>query len=93
MERFAKIDSAAELMRRIGEYGVLPLGPCAVPGFSLAEMTNEEDWHSGDPEKDPWQWRAAAASTAVDMPTASAPSTPSMRTSAGVSKQGPVSWQ
>ena len=60
MERFAKITSAKELMGRIDEYGLLPLGRCAVPGFSLAEMTDEGDWHSGDPESDPWQWRAVA---------------------------------
>ena len=38
-------------------------------------------------------WRAATASTAVLMPTASAPSTRSMRISAGDSNCGPVSWQ
>ena len=51
-----------------------------LPGHAGARVGDERDADSSMPAQ-----RAAMASSTVDMPTASAPSTRSMRTSAGVS--------
>lgn len=47
----------------IEEIGFLPLLKSAIPGFSLYEMTNEKDWWSDDPVRDPWDWRTAIAAS------------------------------
>ena len=59
-------------------------GPSAVPAARLDTTAR--------PRTRPPRWRAAMASGTIDMPTRSAPSPASIRTSAGVSKWGPVTW-
>jgi len=56
-----RIASCAQLRSLVLETGFLPLSPCAVPGFSVEEMTRDMAWWSGDPEKDPWRWRERIA--------------------------------
>lgn len=46
----------------IDKVGFLPLFRNEIDGFSLEEHTNPSDWWSGNPEKDPWMWRAIIAS-------------------------------
>ena len=45
---------AAELIRALG---FLPLFSGEIAGFSLEERTLAADWWSGDPSRDPWEWR------------------------------------
>lgn len=51
------IHSAEELLKLIRKIGFLPLFANEIPGFSVEERTVSKDWWSGDPEKDPWEWR------------------------------------
>ena len=55
------IHNINELEQRVEEIGFLPLFAGDVPGFSVEEHTVPEDWWTGNPEKDPWEWRALAA--------------------------------
>lgn len=51
------IHSAEELAKLISRIGFLPLFANEIPGFSVEERTVIDDWWSGDPKKDPWEWR------------------------------------
>ncbi len=57
------IHSADDLHKMIDKYGFLPLFKNSIPGFSVEEYTVSEDWWSGDPVKDPWEWRKVIANT------------------------------
>ncbi len=56
-----KIHSPAELEDMVEFYGFLPYFKCRIPGFSVEEYCSAENWWSGDPERDPWEWRAIVA--------------------------------
>lgn len=45
----------------IAKVGFLPLFKNEIPGFSLEERTVSEFWWSGDPERNPWEWREIIA--------------------------------
>lgn len=50
-----------EFLDRVDELGFMPLSSL-IPGLpSLSEETSEENWHTGDPETDPWRWKDRAA--------------------------------
>ena len=51
------IHTVEELAALIREIGFLPLFSNEIPGFSVEERTEVHNWWSGDPEKDPWEWR------------------------------------
>lgn len=55
------IHSAGELADYIDRIGFLPLFAGDVAGFSVEEKTMPESWWTGDPETDPWEWRAVLA--------------------------------
>ena len=55
----ARIQSWEELIGWIDEIGFLPLFKNEVDGFSAEENTADLYWWSGDPEQDPWEWRAS----------------------------------
>lgn len=55
------IHTVDEAIEYINEIGFLPLFRNEIPGFSLEERTASEWWWSGDPEKDPWEWREIIA--------------------------------
>ena len=55
------IKSVEELIHYINQVGFLPLFRSDISGFSAEEHTASEDWFSGDPEKDPWEWRKIIA--------------------------------
>lgn len=55
------IHTADELIAYIENAGFLPLFQNEVPGFSVEERTVPEYWWSGDPMKDPWEWRERIA--------------------------------
>lgn len=55
------IHTVDEAIKYINEIGFLPLFKNAIPGFSLEERTVPEHWWSGNPEHDPWEWRAIIA--------------------------------
>ncbi len=55
------IHNIDELEQRVEKIGFLPLFAGDVSGFSVEEHTVPEDWWTGDPERDPWEWRAFAA--------------------------------
>ena len=57
----ACIRSAEELEDYVIRTGFLPLFRNEIPGFSVEEITSSDDWWSGDPEKDPWEWRKTLA--------------------------------
>ena len=57
------IHSAEELLEVIEEVGFLPLFSNEVTGFSVESMTDPSCWWCGDPEIDPWEWRAVLART------------------------------
>ena len=50
-----------ELVRYIDEVGFLPLFRNEVAGFSAEEQTCALDWWTGDPARDPWEWRQSIA--------------------------------
>ncbi|MBR3246108.1 MAG: hypothetical protein IKF90_25970 [Parasporobacterium sp.] len=52
------VDELAKLIRKIG---FLPLFGNEISGFSVEERTVTDHWWSGDPAKDPWEWRQALA--------------------------------
>ena len=56
-----RIRSAEELINYINEVGCLPLFKNEIDGFSVEEHTWSDGWWSGDPEQDPWEWRAILA--------------------------------
>lgn len=55
------IHSVDEAIEYINEIGFLPLFKNDIPGFSLEERTVPNHWWSGEPELDPWEWRAEIA--------------------------------
>lgn len=57
----ACIHTVEEAITYINEIGFLPLFKNDIPGFSLEERTVSEYWWSGDPERDPWEWRERIA--------------------------------
>lgn len=57
----ACIHTVEEAIAYISEVGFLPLFKNEIPGFSLEERTVSEDWWTGDPERDPWEWRERIA--------------------------------
>ena len=57
----ACIQSCDQLEEYILKVGFLPLFRNEIPGFSAEEHTCAEDWFSGDPERDPWEWRKLLA--------------------------------
>ena len=56
-----RLRSAEELIRLVEEYGLLPYFGMGIPGFSVEERTDASAWWSGDPARDPWEWRGIAA--------------------------------
>ena len=57
------IHSAEELLKVINKVGFLPLFSNDVTGFSVENMTDPSGWLCGDPDRDPWEWRAILART------------------------------
>lgn len=55
------IRSWHELICWIDEVGFLPLFKNEIDGFSAEEHTSDLYWWSGDPERDPWEWRQLIA--------------------------------
>lgn len=55
------IHTVDEAIKYINKVGFLPLFKNGIPGFSLEERTVPEYWWSGNPEVDPWEWRAIIA--------------------------------
>ena len=56
------IRSVPELETYIEKVGFLPLFRSEIPGFSVEEHVATDDWWTGDPETDPWEWRKTIAS-------------------------------
>lgn len=57
-----QIANMHELEKLIGGIGFFPLFRNCIPGFSLEEHTIYAPWWSGDPHRDPWEWRMTIAS-------------------------------
>lgn len=55
------IHTVDEAIEYINTVGFLPLFRNEIPGFSLEERTVPDYWWSGDPQVDPWEWRAIIA--------------------------------
>lgn len=53
-----------DLIRCVNEFGFLPLFQNTVPGFSVEERTVPYFWWTGDPVRDPWEWRIQATARA-----------------------------
>lgn len=50
-----------DFLKRVNTLGFFAFSPI-LPGLpSLAGETEERQWHTGDPETDPWQWKDRAA--------------------------------
>ena len=56
-----RIRSWRELIDYVDRVGFLPLFQNEVKGFSVEEKTSPLFWWTGDPEQDPWEWRAIVA--------------------------------
>ena len=52
------LHTVRDAINYINETGFLPLFKNDIPGFSLEERTVPDYWWCGDPEVDPWEWRA-----------------------------------
>ena len=57
----ACIRTVEQLERFIEEIGFLPFFRCEIPGFSVEEHTASDAWWTGDPARDPWEWRKILA--------------------------------
>ena len=55
------IRSAADIETLVEQYGFLPYFKCRIPGFSVEEYCSPDGWWSGDPRRDPWEWRSIVA--------------------------------
>ena len=55
------IENMDEAIAYINKVGFLPLFKNDILGFSLEERTVPEFWWSGEPERDPWEWREIIA--------------------------------
>lgn len=55
------IRSPEELEQMVEEYGFLPYFKCRIEGFSVEEYCDPAGWWSGDPRRDPWEWRSIVA--------------------------------
>jgi hypothetical protein len=55
------IHTVDEAIEYINQIGFLPLFKNDIPGFSLEERTVVDYWWSGNPNKDPWEWREIIA--------------------------------
>ncbi len=55
------IHSPSELEDMVEQYGFLPYFKCRIPGFSAEEYCSPDSWWSGDPDRDPWEWRSIVA--------------------------------
>ena len=52
----------SDFIARVVELGFMPLSDI-LPGLpSVSHETHESQWHTGDPDTDPWQWKDRAAS-------------------------------
>ena len=49
--------SPADARALIQNVGFLPLFSNSIPGFSIEEHVPAENWWTGDPQTDPWEWR------------------------------------
>lgn len=55
------LNSYSEFITRVIELGFMPLSDI-IPGLpSVSHETRENQWHTGDPDTDPWQWKDRAA--------------------------------
>lgn len=51
-----------EFIARVNDLGFFSFSGRFTDGFPMLQMeTKEEQWHTGDPETDPWQWKDRAA--------------------------------
>ncbi len=57
------ISNKLELFDLIEKVGFIPLFKCCIEGFSVEELTSHLNWWGEDEEKDPWEWRKAAAAS------------------------------
>ena len=57
----SRIRDPEGLIAYVEQAGFLPLFQNEIPGFSVEEHTLAADWWTGDPERDPWEWRSIAA--------------------------------
>ncbi len=52
----------AEFLALVNELGFFPFYGRFLPGFPMLQTeTTEDQWHTGDRETDPWQWKDRAA--------------------------------
>lgn len=50
-----------EFLAAVEELGLLAFSPGFLPGFpTIQEHVAESQWHTGDPDTDPWQWKDRA---------------------------------
>ena len=54
----AILRTPADALALIQTIGFLPLFSNCIPGFSLEEHVPAERWWTGNPQTDPWEWRA-----------------------------------
>jgi hypothetical protein len=51
----------ADFLQRVDELGFMAISHSNIGLPSLGAETKPEQWHTGDPETDPWQWKDRAA--------------------------------
>lgn len=56
-----RIRTWRDLVGFVDEAGFLPLFANGIPGFSVEEHVAPQDWWTGDPKQDPWEWREVIA--------------------------------
>ena len=58
---FQSLTSYQDFVEQVNEMGFLPISGLT-PGLpSLGDLTPDGNWHTGDPDTDPWQWKDRAA--------------------------------
>ncbi len=57
----SRLQDVEALIRYVEEVGFLPLFCNEIAGFSVEEHVAADDWWTGDPQIDPWEWRVLAA--------------------------------
>jgi hypothetical protein len=61
MIKLPEVSTKKELCALIEDIGFIPLFKSGMPGFSVEDITSGTCWFSGDPERDPWDWRKIIA--------------------------------
>lgn len=60
MPQLKSIQSPEDMISIIRTVGMIPFSRCAVPGWSIQELTNPDFWFTTSDQLGPWDWKVDA---------------------------------